>query len=165
MMNLFENLSLKNFNTFGIDARARYFSTLSSPEDLDDLAGRTDLAGAVGRTGTSSSGGLLILGGGSNILFTGDFDGLVLRNEIKGIGLVKEDEEHVYVRAGAGESWHGFVQYCLGQGWAGVENLSLIPGSVGAAPMQNIGAYGVEIKEIFHELSAYHLTEKKVYTF
>jgi UDP-N-acetylmuramate dehydrogenase len=150
MMNLFENLSLKKFNTFGIDAHARYFSTLSSLEDL---------------AGIPSSGGLFILGGGSNILFTGDFDGLVLRNEIKGIGIVKEDEEHVYVRAGAGENWHGFVQYCLERGWAGVENLSLIPGSVGAAPMQNIGAYGVEIKEVFQELSAWHLAEKKIYTF
>jgi len=180
MINLFEKLSLKNFNTFGIEARARYFSTLTSLEDLEelasqgDLAGLGDLASLAGladpddpgdRSGMPSSGGLLILGGGSNILFTDDFDGLVLRNEIKGIQLVREDEEHVYLRAGAGESWHGFVQYCLDQGWAGVENLSLIPGSVGAAPMQNIGAYGVEIKDIFHELSAYHLTEKKIHTF
>jgi len=150
MINPAENFSLKTYNTFGIEARARYFSTFRSLEDL---------------AGAPSSGALLILGGGSNVLFTGDFDGLVLRNELKGIELVGEDEEHVYVRAGAGENWHGFVQHALQRGWAGVENLSLIPGSVGAAPMQNIGAYGVEIKDVFHELSAWHLSEKKVYTF
>jgi len=88
-----------------------------------------------------------------------------LRNEIRGIEVAREDEAYIYVRAGAGEIWHGFVQQALDRGWAGVENLSLIPGSVGAAPMQNIGAYGVEIKDVFHELSAYHLDEKKVYTF
>jgi UDP-N-acetylmuramate dehydrogenase len=89
----------------------------------------------------------------------------VIRNEIKGIELVDEDEDYVYVTVGAGESWHGFVQYCLTRNWAGVENLSLIPGSVGAAPMQNIGAYGVEIKDVFHELTAWDLEEGKVYTF
>jgi UDP-N-acetylmuramate dehydrogenase len=145
-----ENASLKAYNTFGIDARARWLSSFSSQEELSEAL---------------SDQPLLILGGGSNILFTRDFRGLVLRNQIKGIGLVREDEHYVYVRAGAGENWHGFVQYALQRNWAGVENLSLIPGSVGAAPMQNIGAYGVEIKEVFHELSAYHLAERKVYTF
>jgi UDP-N-acetylmuramate dehydrogenase len=158
MINLFENVTLKNFNTFGIEARARYFSGFSG---LDELIGLVDFNRPAG----VAAGSLLVLGGGSNILFTRDFDGLVLRNEIKGIELVHEDAEYVYVRAGAGENWHGFVQYCLGRDWAGVENLSLIPGSVGAAPMQNIGAYGVEIKEVFYELSAFHLEEKKVYTF
>ncbi len=106
-----------------------------------------------------------MLGGGSNILLTRDVDGLVLRNMIGGIGLVDEDEDYVYVRAGAGENWHGFVEYCIGRDWAGVENLSLIPGSVGAAPMQNIGAYGVEIKEVFYELEAWHIAERKAYVF
>ena len=150
MQPIIENASLKTYNTFGIDVKARWLSSFSSQEELSaSLSGRP----------------LFILGGGSNILFTRDFDGLVLRNEIKGVELVREDEHYVYVRAGAGENWHGFVQHCLHRNWAGVENLSLIPGNVGAAPMQNIGAYGVEIKEVFYELSAYDLAEKKVYTF
>jgi len=107
----------------------------------------------------------LILGGGSNVLFTRDIDGFVLKNEVSGIDLVHEDEEYVYIKAGAGENWHAFVLHCLDRGWAGVENLSLIPGSVGAAPMQNIGAYGVEIRDVFQELEAYDLKEQKVYTF
>jgi UDP-N-acetylmuramate dehydrogenase len=107
----------------------------------------------------------LILGGGSNILLTKDFDGLVMKNEIKGIELIREDDEYIYVKAGAGENWHGFVQYCLTRNWAGVENLSLIPGNVGASPMQNIGAYGVELANVFENLEAFHLQEKKIVSF
>jgi len=152
MMKISENISLKAYNTFGIDVKARYYSSFSSPEELADFLDFTKDAP-------------LILGGGSNILFTRDVDCLALRNEIPGVDLVREDGHHVYVRVGAGENWHGFVRYCLQRNWAGVENLSLIPGSVGAAPMQNIGAYGVELKEVFHELQAWDLREKKVYTF
>ena len=94
-----------------------------------------------------------------------NFDGLVLKNELMGIKKVNEDQDHVYVTAGAGENWHQFVLYCIKNNWAGVENLSLIPGNVGATPMQNIGAYGVEIKEVFHELNAFHLQEKANYSF
>ena len=147
-----ENVSLKDYNTFGIDVKARWLSSFDSQDALPEML-------------EARPGPLLILGGGSNILLTRDFDGLVLRNGIKGIGVVREDAQYIYVRVGAGENWHGFVQYALQRGWAGVENLSLIPGNVGAAPMQNIGAYGVELKEVFYELSAYHLEEKKVYTF
>jgi UDP-N-acetylmuramate dehydrogenase len=150
------NISLKKYNTFGIDAIARYFAIFATQDELATL-----LDGIPGQ----HTGSPFILGGGSNILLTKNIDGPVLRNEIKGIELVDEDEDHVYVTAGAGESWHGFVQYCLGRNWAGVENLSLIPGSVGAAPMQNIGAYGVEIKDVFNELTAWDLGEGKVYTF
>lgn len=107
----------------------------------------------------------MVLGGGSNILFTKNYDGLILKNEIKGIEIVKQDDEAVYVKAGAGENWHQFVLYCIEQGWAGVENLSLIPGCTGASPMQNIGAYGVEISSVFQELRAFHLKEKTNYTF
>ena len=107
----------------------------------------------------------LILGGGSNILFTKNFDGLVLKNEIKGIKTIKEDEHHIYVQVGAGENWHQFVLHCIKNGWAGVENLSLIPGNVGASPMQNIGAYGVEIKDVFYSLEAYHIRDKRMVNF
>ncbi len=107
----------------------------------------------------------LILGGGSNILFTKNFDGLVLKNQLYGMEKIGEDEDFVYVRAGAGESWHQMVMYCIQRQWAGAENLSLIPGNVGASPMQNIGAYGVEIKDIFHSLEAYHLAEKTMVNF
>lgn len=107
---------------------------------------------------------ILILGGGSNILFTKDFEGLVLKNEIKGIELLHEDANYVYVKAGAGENWHQFVLHCISRGWAGVENLSLIPGCVGAAPVQNIGAYGVELDDVFLDLEAFHLKEKKMVT-
>jgi len=153
MDKIIENASLKPFNTFGIDAKARWLAEFASSEALGELF---EWAGGRQR---------LVLGGGSNILFTQDVDGLVLRNAIKGIELVDEDEDYVYVRAGAGEVWHGFVEYCLWRDWAGVENLSLIPGSVGAAPMQNIGAYGVEIKAVFYELEAWHIEERKTYTF
>lgn len=148
-----ENISLKSFNTFGIDVTARWFASFATSEELSALL----VAQAFPR--------LLILGGGSNVLFRDNIDGLVLKNEIRGIELIREDAKYVYVRAGAGENWHGFVSYCLQRNWAGVENLSLIPGSVGAAPMQNIGAYGVEIKEVFYELEAWDLHESKIYTF
>jgi UDP-N-acetylmuramate dehydrogenase len=159
-MQIQENFSLKPYNTFGINARAKYFSTFSNVEQLIELGTKnlpTGQAGSELRT--------FILGGGSNILFTKDFDGLVLKNEIKGIEKIKEDKDHVFVKVGAGENWHQFVLFCIKNNWAGVENLSLIPGNVGASPMQNIGAYGVEIKELFHELRAYHLQEKSNYTF
>jgi UDP-N-acetylmuramate dehydrogenase len=107
----------------------------------------------------------LILGGGSNILFTQNYEGLVLKNDLKGISIVKEEDDFVYVQAGAGENWHQFVLYCLRKNLSGAENLSLIPGNVGASPMQNIGAYGVEIKDVFHELEALHLKEKMVRKF
>ena len=132
------NYSLQPFNTFGIDVKAKYFASFSDiPELKANLAAFPDEP-------------LLILGGGSNMLFTQDFNGLVLRNEIRGIEQVDQDDQHVLIKAGAGENWHTFVQHCLAHNWAGLENLSLIPGSVGASPMQNIGAYGVEIKDVFH---------------
>ncbi len=132
---------------------ARYFAVFATP---GELAGFLEWAGDRER---------VILGGGSNILFTRDVDGLVLRNGIKGIEVIGEDADYVYVRAGAGEVWQDLVEYCLGRGLGGVENLSLIPGSVGAAPMQNIGAYGVEIKEVFQELEAWSYADRKIYTF
>jgi UDP-N-acetylmuramate dehydrogenase len=107
----------------------------------------------------------MILGGGSNILFTKNYDGLVLKNEIDGINVVDEDDQFVFISAGAGVKWHSFVMYCVNQNLGGVENLSLIPGNVGASPMQNIGAYGAEIKDVFYELKALHLNEKSIHKF
>ena len=147
------NYSLQPFNTFGIDVKAKHFATFSNIAEL-----QTVLHSAPNLD-------LLILGGGSNMLFTQDFNGLVLRNEIKGISVVKETNAQVFVKAGAGEVWHAFVQHCIAQNWCGLENLSLIPGSVGASPMQNIGAYGVEIKDVFHELSAFHIESGAIHTF
>src|SRR3954471_18031403 len=116
-MQIQENIALKPYNTFGINAKARYFSTFSSVDELEELLKTTN--------------DKLILGGGSNILFTKDFDGLVLKNELRGIELIKEDQSHYYIKAGAGENWHTFVLHCLQHNYAGVENLSLIPGNVG----------------------------------
>jgi UDP-N-acetylmuramate dehydrogenase len=107
----------------------------------------------------------LIIGGGSNLLFTKDFPGLVLRNEMKGIQLIAEDEDSYLVKAAAGENWHSFVSFCLSHHYYGIENLSLIPGTVGAAPIQNIGAYGVELKDVFHSLVALDLETGKEMTF
>jgi UDP-N-acetylmuramate dehydrogenase len=156
-MQVQENISLKPYNTFGIDAKARYFNTFSSTSQLEELllASKVELQAPK----------YLILGGGSNILLTKDFDGLVLKNEIHGIEVVKEDAEHVYIKVGAGENWHQFVLYCVQNNYAGIENLSLIPGNVGASPMQNIGAYGVEIKEVFEELDAFSIQDKTVVKF
>jgi len=152
-MQIQENISLKQFNTFGIGASAKYFSSFKNADELSELITHHS------RLST------LILGGGSNILFTKNVDGIVLKNEIKGIELIKEDHQYVYVKAGGGENWHQFVLYSLNRNWQGLENLSLIPGNVGASPMQNIGAYGVEIKDLFYELEAFDLKEKKVFTF
>ncbi len=152
-MQISQHLSLKPYNSFAIDAKAKYFSAFASPATLESLLSTADHEP------------ILILGGGSNMLFTTDFNGWVLKNECKGISLVKEDDDYFYVKAAAGENWHQFVMYCIQQGYAGVENLSLIPGNVGASPMQNIGAYGVEIKDVFHELEAFHREERKLRTF
>ncbi|MCO5240766.1 MAG: UDP-N-acetylmuramate dehydrogenase [Chitinophagaceae bacterium] len=152
-MQILENISLRQYNTFRIDASARYFSSF---RDINELVYGLDKNPGMNR---------MILGGGSNILFTRDVDGIVLKNEIMGIEEVKEDENYVYIRAGAGENWHRFVQYCIRHNWGGLENLSLIPGTVGAAPIQNIGAYGVELREVFNSLNAYHLHDKKIHYF
>jgi len=152
-MQIHEAFSLLPYNTFRIDVKARYFSTFSNTDELSEL------------TTHNSRLTTLVLGGGSNILFIKDYDGTVLKNNIGGIDLQHEDEEHVYVKVGAGENWHQFVLHCIGHNWAGIENLSLIPGNIGAAPIQNIGAYGVELEEVFWSLEAFHLQERRVHTF
>ena len=154
-MSIGENVSLKPFNTFGIDAKARFFSTFSSREELLDLLSDKSFQNLP----------KLVLGGGSNILFTKDFNGVVLKNEIPGITVESEDETGWKVKAGAGTNWNDFVTYCISNGYAGVENLSLIPGNVGAAPIQNIGAYGVEVKDSFHELEAVDIASGELLKF
>ncbi len=153
-MEVRENFNLKAFNTFGIDCYSKYFSTFESVDELKSLLEKFP------------NEKLLILGGGSNILFTErNFDGLVLYNQIKGFDIIDESDGFVSVKSGGGESWHQFVMKCLEQNYGGVENLSFIPGSVGASPMQNIGAYGVEIKDIFEKLEAFHIKTKEIHTF
>lgn len=153
---MLDNISLKPFNSFGIDVVAKKFAAFRSLTELEQLLQNAKLQTLNSR---------LILGGGSNILLTKNFDGLVLKNEITGITLVTEDDEYVYVKTGAGENWHQFVMYCVENNYAGIENLSLIPGNNGASPMQNIGAYGVEIKDVFYQLEAYHVNDAAVQTF
>jgi len=150
-MQIQQNISLKPYNTFNIDASAKYFATFATVDELESLFAFANVPAKQ----------TMILGGGSNILFTKDFDGLVLKNELKGIELIKEDDQYYYVKACAGENWHRFVLHCIEHNYAGIENLSLIPGCVGASPMQNIGAYGVEIKDVFEGLEAYHIHDKK----
>ena len=154
-MNIKTNISLKSYNTFGIDVNAKYFFEFSSVDDLQYLLSDKSLKNEE----------KLVLGGGSNILFTRDVDALVLKNEIGGIELINEDDTHFYIKAGAGVVWHEFVLYCINHGYAGIENLALIPGNVGASPMQNIGAYGVEIKDVFHSLEAIDIIENKKVVF
>jgi UDP-N-acetylmuramate dehydrogenase len=158
-MQIQENILIKEYNTFRIIVYTNLFAKFNSIDELGELLEFKQTPTADRQLQT------LILGGGSNILFTKDFAGLVLKNEIKGIKEIKEDDHHIYVQVGAGENWHQFVLHCIHNGWAGVENLSLIPGNVGASPMQNIGAYGVEIKDVFYSLEAYHIHDKKIVNF
>lgn len=142
-LNLLHNVSLRELNTFGIDALAGSFVSVKTVSDLEAIAADPQLS-ALPR---------LVLGGGSNLLLTRDIDGLVLHMVNTGRTVVGEEGQHMIVRAQAGENWHDFVQWTLSQGLPGLENLSLIPGSVGAAPIQNIGAYGSELAEFFHSLT------------
>ena len=147
------NKNLKEYNTFGISVKAEMFAVFSSIEELKQiLSFRNDKK-------------LLVLGGGSNLLLTKDFDGLVIKNEIKRFEVIEETSSEVIVESGAGENWHEFVLNCIDKGFGGIENLSLIPGSVGASPMQNIGAYGVEIKDVFESLSAFHIASGEIHYF
>lgn len=154
-MPLLPNADLKPYNTFGIAARAALLGRFGSAEELRALLAAPE---AVGRP-------RMVLGGGSNVLFTQDFPGMVLLNEVPGMAVVGGDERTVLVKAGAGVVWHEFVLHCVRNGWGGIENLSLIPGRVGAGPMQNIGAYGVELKDVFHSLEALRIADGEVIAF
>src|SRR3990167_398059 len=146
--NIQTHVDLQPFNTFCVKAQAAYFTKVTSVEQCQQLLRRWQEQP------------LFILGGGSNILLTHDLSGLVIKIEIKGIHIVKENSEHIWLKLGAGESWHDVVMHCVEQGFQGIENLALIPGTVGAAPIQNIGAYGVELKETFDSLNALHRDRK-----
>ncbi|MDB2426877.1 UDP-N-acetylmuramate dehydrogenase [Flavobacteriaceae bacterium] len=147
-----KNISLKPLNTFGMNVVAKEFASVETKQDLAKIL-NTNLSN------------LLVLGGGSNILLTKDVNALVLHINIKGIEIVSVYENNVRVRVAAGENWHEFVSWCLGKNYGGIENLSLIPGNVGTAPIQNIGAYGVELKDVFISCEAMNIQTQELRTF
>jgi UDP-N-acetylmuramate dehydrogenase len=149
-MKIFENYSLKSLNTFGINAKAKKLITFSDEKEILALLDENELKNQK----------LLILGGGSNILFQNDFDGVILKSEIMGISEIDKNDESVLLEIGSGVVWDDLVGYCVNNGYGGIENLSLIPGTVGAAPIQNIGAYGTEFEEVFMELEGIDLQNK-----
>jgi UDP-N-acetylmuramate dehydrogenase len=140
------NVDLAPFNTLALPGRAAHYLAITTPDQLAD--------------GELAADKRFILGGGSNLVLTGDFNGLVLHMAIPGKRLLTEDAEAWYIEAGGGENWHDFVQWTLAQGWPGLENLSLIPGTVGAAPIQNIGAYGLEVGELLHTVTAWDFEKR-----
>ena len=154
MLQIQKDVSLLPLNTFGMKVSAAYFSAIADESEIPDLYKEPAFAN-----------GLFLLGGGSNILFTGNVQQWVLHNRIKGIAVCKEDDQHIWLRAGGGEIWHDFVCYCVQRGYGGIENLSLIPGTVGAAPIQNIGAYGAEVRTVIEEVRAWHFEEKEFLVF
>ena len=148
MFEIKENISLKNYNTFGIDVKCSFFAECDSTQEIIDFL----------KSDRKQSLPIMILGGGSNVLFTQDFDGYILRPAIKGIDIIEETETDVILKAGAGEDWDKFVAYCVEHAWGGIENLSLIPGNVGTCPIQNIGAYGVEVKDVITEVETLNIS-------
>jgi UDP-N-acetylmuramate dehydrogenase len=153
-MNVEKNTPLKSYNSFGIVAKALNLIRIKSTADLQALAQQSDFAAEPP----------FVLGGGCNIVLTGDVKPLVLKIEIMGRTKVSETARHLIIEAGAGENWHDFVAWTVQEGWPGLENLALIPGSVGAAPVQNIGAYGVELQDRFHSLDAVNLHTGALFT-
>lgn len=154
-MNIQENFSLKGLNTLGVQTHARYFTEITNQTEVNEL-----IANPI-----THSLPVLIMGSGSNILFTTNFEGIVVKNSIKGIEVVEQDNDKVIIKAGSGENWSDFVDYCTEKGYYGLENLAAIPGTVGAAPVQNIGAYGVELKDYFHKMDALELHSHKIKSF
>jgi UDP-N-acetylmuramate dehydrogenase len=154
MLQIQQNISLKNFNTFGIDAKAKYFVEINHEDELTELF--MDLQW--------QQTGRIVLGGGSNMLLINDYEGLVIRINIRGIEH-RINHNDVFMEAGAGEVWNDLVNFCVARDYAGIENLSLIPGSVGASPIQNIGAYGGELKDVFDSCKAFEIATGKFKTF
>lgn len=152
-MIIHKNISLKPYNTFGIDVKASSFISISDVEELKEVFDSKEYPDKF------------ILGGGSNMLLTKDVDALVIHVNLKGIEILKDNSEHVWVKANAGEVWHEFVLFCLKNNLGGIENLSLIPGNVGTAPIQNIGAYGVELKDVMESCEALNIKTKEIRSF
>lgn len=152
-MTILSNISLKPYNTFGIDAKAKHFVSVESIEDLRTVLSLKEYSNRF------------IIGGGSNMLLTKDIDALVVHINLKGIDILSETQSEVVVKANAGENWHEFVLWCLQKDYGGIENLSLIPGNVGTAPIQNIGAYGVELKDTFVSCEALDVATGTLKTF
>lgn len=150
-----QKVTLKDLNTFGIETKADYFAVIKNAQELIQLLSIENIYQMP----------KLVLGEGSNVLFTKNYPGLVIKNAIKGIYLLEENQHHSWIKAGAGENWHDFVMYCVKRGYGGIENLSLIPGTVGAAPIQNIGAYGVELSDVFFQLEALNLRDSSIRIF
>lgn len=155
MLQILKDFSLKNYNTFGLDIKCDYFVEVSLQEDLINIVEFIK----------NNHLNFIVLSGGSNILFTKDFNGLVIRYTKEGIKVIKEDENNVFLEVDAGTNWDAFVEYCVANNFYGVENLSLIPGNVGAAPIQNIGAYGTELKDIFYSLDFFYFADFNITTF
>lgn len=151
-MNFQHNISLKSFNTFGIDVLSASFVEVNRVAELKQIIQNTTQE-------------ILILGEGSNVLFTQNYAGLIIKNNIKGIEIISEDKQEIILKVGAGEIWHDFVMNCVSKNYAGLENLSLIPGTVGASPMQNIGAYGVEVKDMIISVEALHKSTLQLESF
>ncbi len=151
MLNIEQDKSLVNFNTFGFDAIAQSYLAVTSKAEL------TQAMAYIAQQGLAYQ----VLSGGSNLLISKYVAGLTLHMQIKGVSVVDENDEHVFVEVGAGENWHEFVEFCVSKEWQGIENLALIPGLVGASPVQNIGAYGVEIKDVLVSLKAYDFEQSR----
>ncbi|MDD4198153.1 MAG: UDP-N-acetylmuramate dehydrogenase [Paludibacter sp.] len=148
-MHFYQNHSLLNYNTFGLDVKTKYFFEFYSEEDLKEVLQHNYVRDNP----------LLVIGQGSNLLFLNDFDGVVLHSAIRGIQVVEETEDAIIIEVGSGVIWDDLVGYCVKQGWSGIENLSLIPGETGAAAIQNIGAYGVEIKDVVQKIKAIRIAD------
>ena len=154
-MTISKHVSLLPFNTFGIDVKTDYLIEYFSVEELS----------AILKSELVTSSRLLHVGGGSNLLFLNDFDGVVLHSQLKSIDLLTIDEHSVYVEVGAGVAWDDFVDFAVNKGWGGVENLSLIPGETGAAAVQNIGAYGVEVQSVIDRVKTIEVESRKIREF
>tara|TARA_B110000240_G_scaffold8617_1_gene9300 strand:+ start:658 stop:1674 length:1017 start_codon:yes stop_codon:yes gene_type:complete len=152
MSNILNNYSLKNYNTFGIAVKAKYFSTFYSIIDLKKIL----------KTNLHKKEKFFILGSGSNILLTKDFDGFILHNKIEGICILEDNKNDILVEVGSGVVWHDFVMWSVSQELSGIENLALIPGTVGASPVQNIGAYGMEVKDTITKVHTLEIKNKEV---
>ncbi len=155
-MQIIENFPLTQYNTFGFEVYAKYFARFTNLTELTEIL-QWKKDNFISK--------ILVLGGGSNILFANNFEGLILKNECEGISIESQNDDFVLLKVGAGQNWHNFVEHCVNHNWGGVENLSLIPGNVGASPIQNIGAYGVEIKDVFFSLTAFNLESNGIEVF